>query len=100
MDELNGTKPWKCPHGHVLGLVERVRMENGLGQSRHISRLLLYRHALDPEQARPTEVDVIGALEGTMLRIRCDVCGETRTWMIGQDAIERLKNIVEGKWRI
>jgi hypothetical protein len=85
------TKQWKCPNGHVLGVVERAKEVNN-GRYRHVTRLILYRHAIDLSQAQPEDVDVIGALEGTMLRIRCDVpgCGAVRTWQIGEEAIERL----------
>lgn len=83
MIALDGLKQWKCPSGHVLGVVQRVRAGKG-----HVSRLLLFRQAIDADcQA---DVDVIAAVEGTALNIRCSVCGEVRPWYIGQDAIERL----------
>jgi len=77
-------------------MVERVKVENSLGEIGHVSRLLLLRRAIDLSQMYPEEVDIIGALEGTMLHIRCDVtgCGEVRTWEIGQDAIERLMEML------
>ena len=89
LDEL---KQWKCKNGHVLGVVERARVENCQGRTWHVSRLILFRHAIDLSQPEPEEVDVIGVAEGTVLHIRCDVpgCGEIRPWEIGQDAIEWL----------
>lgn len=74
MDELQA---WKCKNGHVLGQIQF----NGRG----ISKLLLYRHAVNLSAELPQEVEVMGYLEGTMEAIRCDVegCGMIRTW--GED---------------
>lgn len=81
MDEY---KAWQCKNGHVLGQVKR----NGRG----IRQLLLYRHAIDFSVEKPGEVEVMGYLEGTMEKIRCDVegCGEVRTWEIGKEAAEKV----------
>lgn len=75
-------KPWKCRNGHVLGQVRR----NGSG----IEHLLLYRHAVDMTAATPRDVDLIGFLEGTMLDIRCDLCGAVRLWKIGRKAAKKV----------
>jgi hypothetical protein len=99
MREIELLKQWRCPNGHLLGVVERVRVTGSNGGGYHISRLLLFRHAIDLSQdGKLDEVDVIGALEGTMLHIRCDVigCGETRVWHIGEDALERLRESILG----
>jgi hypothetical protein len=98
MNQVDGLKQWQCSKGHVLGVVERASFTTRSGHSGHVSRLMLYRHAIDLDQQNPTEVEVIGALEGTMLHIRCDVpgCGEIRTWEIGADALERLKTALGG----
>ena len=85
MDET--PRQWKCPHGHVLGLVKRVRMGPG-----HISRLLLFRSAVDPAAEDPARVEVFAVIEGTALDIQCDICGEVRPWYIGADALEILKS--------
>ena len=79
---MNEYKAWLCKNGHVLGQVKR----NGRG----IRQLLLYRHAVDMKAEKPEEVEVMGYLEGTMEKIRCDVdgCGEVRTWEIGKEAAE------------
>ena len=29
-------------------------------------------------------------VEGSVMDIRCDICGEMRTWVIGQEALDRL----------
>lgn len=77
-DEL---KIWRCPKGHALGVVRR----NGRG----MHQLLLYRHAIAEDGAR-AQVDVMAVVEGSVMDIRCEVCGEMRTWVIGQEALERL----------
>jgi hypothetical protein len=96
---LDGLKQWKCPNGHVLGVIKKIKVKNSQGKARHVGRLMLFRHAIDLSQPRPEEVDVIGALEGTMLHIRCDVpgCGAVRPWEIGQDAYERLMGRIAQK---
>jgi hypothetical protein len=91
MDE--NIKRWKCPKGHVLGLVERVKVEGRAtpnGHVLHVSRLMLFRQAIDADADPLEDVDVIAAVEGTALEIRCSVCGEVRPWYIGADAMERL----------
>jgi len=82
--EMDDLKQWRCSSGHVLGQVKR----NGRG----IRKLLLYRHAVDMSAEVPEQVDIIGEIEGTVLRIRCDVvgCDEVRTWEIGKEAAQRV----------
>lgn len=77
MDEL---KIWRCGKGHALGVVRR----NGRG----VEQLLLYRHAIAGGSSE--QVDVMAVVEGSVMDIRCDICGEMRTWAIGQAAMERL----------
>ncbi|HPS41355.1 MAG TPA: hypothetical protein PK040_02040 [Anaerolineaceae bacterium] len=77
MDEL---KIWRCGKGHALGVVRR----NGRG----VEQLLLYRHAIAGGSSE--QVDVMAVVEGSVMDIRCDICGEMRTWAIGQAAFERL----------
>jgi hypothetical protein len=89
-NQSESIKPWKCEHGHVLGAVERVKITTANGSTAHVSRLMLYRQAVDPEADQPVDVDVIAAVEGTTLNIRCSICGAVRPWFIGEDAIERL----------
>jgi len=63
--------PWKCDNEHILGMMKRGKKKS----------LLLYRHALDMSVEEPVEVEVLGHLQGSMLEIKCDVCGAVRTWM-------------------
>lgn len=79
----NEIKAWKCPSGHVLGQVVR----NGSG----IRQLLLYRNALSsPQSASGDEIDVIAVVEGYAADVRCSVCEAVRTWVPGQEALDRL----------
>ena len=77
-DEL---KIWRCPKGHALGVVRR----NGRG----LNQLLLYRHAVQMD-GNPAQVDVMAVVEGSVMDIRCDICGEMRTWVIGEEAMDKL----------
>jgi len=94
MDEVNGLKQWKCPNGHILGVVERASFTTQAGHCGHVSRLMLYRQAISVDLG--VDVDVIAAVEGTALNVRCSICGEVRPWIIGEDAIERLIRKMKG----
>jgi len=85
---MNGLKQWKCSRGHVLGVVQRVKVNDF-----HVTRLMLFRHAINLEaNGKMEDVDVIAIVEGTTLDAACDVdqCGAKRTWHMGQDAMEKL----------
>jgi hypothetical protein len=56
-----------------MGMVERVRV-NG----RHVDRLLLYRQAIVDGEGM---VDVMAVVQGTVLDVRCSICGAVRTWV-------------------
>jgi len=79
MDEM---RIWTCENGHVLGLVSR----NGRG----ITRLMIYRQAVDHQADEPVAPEVMGIVEGTVLDIRCSVCGCVRTWFPSQEALDKL----------
>ncbi len=77
-DEL---KAWMCPSGkHVLGQVLR----NGSG----VRQLLLYRHAVSNKNKQ--EVDVMAIVEGYVANVKCDLCERVRTWVPGEEAIQKL----------
>ena len=90
--KLDGLKQWKCANNHVLGIVERVQASSN-GAKYHVSRLMLFRQAidLDPVSISMADVDVIANIEGTVMDIRCSVpgCGEVRTWWMGAATLER-----------
>ena len=80
---MDGLKPWNCKKcAATLGQVKR----NGNG----IRQLLLYRRAVDLSAERPAEEDIIGYGEGTMMDIKCELCGTVRTWEIGREAAQRV----------
>jgi hypothetical protein len=95
MNGLDGLKQWRCPNGHILGVVERASFTTQAGHRGHVSRLLLYRQAIGVDLEN--EVDVIAVVEGTAPFVRCSICGEVRAWYIGADALERLKEILNTK---
>jgi len=83
MDDM---KQWKCERGHVLGVVQRVRVGG-----HHVARLSLYREAIDVNaNGTMEEVDVMAVAEGTVLDVKCSVCNGMRTWYMGEDAVKRL----------
>ena len=88
---LGNLKVWKCEKGHVLGLVRRDRNKTKEQREFWVSRLMLFRQALD-ETEDVEKGDVIALIEGTTLDVKCSVpgCGCARTWWTGEDALERL----------
>jgi hypothetical protein len=78
MDEL---KPWKCKKGHTLGMSGR--------SAGGIRQLMIFRRAIDAADLGEPP-DVMAVAEGMVMDVRCDLCGEMRTWVPGQEAIERL----------
>ena len=87
MDEL---KEWKCKQGHVMGQVRR----NGSG----IRQLLLYREAVDMEAQVLLYPDVMAIVEGYAAEVTCSICGGVRTWVPGQEAMDRLiEHVLKGR---
>jgi len=74
-------------HKHVLGQTREVILPDG----RHVIMLELYRHAVNLEDERPAEVDVIGPLLGEM-PVQCDVegCNFVGIWRLGHDAMREM----------
>ena len=90
---LGNLRQWKCKRGHVLGVIRRDRAKAESGREYWVSRLMLFRQALDlDETQRLEDVDVMAVIEGTTLDVRCSVpgCECTRTWWMGEDALERV----------
>lgn len=83
MDEM---KEWKCKQGHVMGQVRR----NGSG----VRQLLLYREAVDKDAQDILSPDVMAIVEGYAAEVTCSVCGCVRTWVPGQEAMDRLVAMV------
>ena len=53
VDLFAGVKEWKCQNGHTLGLVKRIKVTSPNGRIGHVSRLMLFRQAVDREDASP-----------------------------------------------
>ena len=95
MNGMDGLKRWRCKNGHVLGVVQRVRLSPGV----RVTRLVLFRQAIDVSlDGQMEEVDVLANVEGTTLDVRCSACGETRSWYIGEEGMERLlRKVASGR---
>ena len=72
---------WKCKNGHGLGVVQQAGSK--------AAQLLLYRNAVNMDSENPAQVDVIAVIESAV-DIRCDICGEMRTWAPNQAAFDKL----------
>lgn len=73
---------WRCSNGHKLGVVAR----NTSG----IRQLWVYRQAIDAAAEEPAEVDVLGIAEGALFDVRCSICGSSRTWVPGEEAMRKV----------
>ena len=94
MSEDKAVKPWRCKHGHTLGVVAR--------NSSGIRRLLLYRMAVrELQDGAPsgTPIDVMAIVEGYVADVRCSVCGCVRTWVPGEESLKRLLDHALGEDR-
>lgn len=85
-------KVWRCENGHGLGVVQRTK-----SGGHWLTRLALFRQAIDSQDEHLVEVDVIATVEGTTLDVRCSVCGATRSWFMGEAAIAKLLEKVSGR---
>ena len=72
-----------------MGIIERSKRSRGW-----VTRLLLYREAVDNREDVPADVDVIAVLEGTVFDVRCSICGRTRTWYAGDVEMDALLDSV------
>lgn len=69
---------WMCKkkNGHALGII--------IVDRQLVEHLLLFRKASDVEPVGMVKfsdnVKTIGAVEGTVHEIECDICGSKRTW--------------------
>lgn len=84
-------KAWKCPNGHTLGVARREKIGG-----RWLTRLALYREAVDEtanDGDSPSAPDVIAIVDGAAIDVQCSICGATRTWSVGQDALEHLLDV-------
>ena len=78
-------KSWKCPNGHVLGVVKT----NGSG----MRQLMLYRLAVDLTAREMNEPDVLAVLDGIggLNSVKCSICGAVRDWHPDKAAMRQLE---------
>jgi hypothetical protein len=76
-------KQWKCKNGHVLGVVDRKKLD-GL----RVTVLVEFRLAIDLDAANVDEPKISGVLEGGKTII-CSVCESERYFSPSNEAAER-----------
>lgn len=74
-------KQWKCRNNHILGFISWD--ENDLPQLR------VLRKSLDMNAEQPSQVDLLGPLDGRM-PIRCSICDDVQVWSITVDSLVSL----------
>ncbi len=77
------TRFWRFDCGHIGGEVKMLRMGAG-----RVRILLLYEQSMVTEPSRRPALR--GRIEGSMFEIRCTICGRTRDWVIGEEAMQEL----------
>ncbi len=77
---------WSFDCGHIGGEVVTRRV--GTGRSSGMRTLQLYERSLEREPDAPQ--DLRGRLEGSVYAVRCTICGCTRDWIMGEDALRDL----------
>lgn len=93
---LSDLKQWRDAKGHVLGVIEDVRVSvqvDGIRVKYHSPRLLLFREAVDTQAEVPAEIDVVGTVEGrTLFSLvwKCSVpgCGCIKEWFAEKGVLE------------
>jgi hypothetical protein len=76
---------WCCKQGHVMGEVKKLKTRDAQERA-----LMLYERSVE-RTSLPTEIPALrGRVVGTMHGIRCTICGSSRDWIIGEDAIQEL----------
>jgi hypothetical protein len=92
---FDGLKKWKCDanESHVLGILKRVESKaqvDGQTIRYHTTQVILFRQAVDVDKEIPDDIDVAGYIEGSLLMNmtwQCTVCGTTKTWHPGEEAL-------------
>lgn len=94
--KLSGFKQWCDARGHVLGVLERVRVSvkvDGVAARYSSPQLLLFREAVDMGAEVPAQIDVAGTVEGrTLFSLvwKCSVpgCGCIKEWFPEKELME------------
>jgi hypothetical protein len=71
-------KQWHCKNKHILGFIRW----NG----NDLPQLMLLRQAMDMSSEHPSEVDLLGPVDGR-LPVRCSICDDVRLWGISIDSL-------------
>lgn len=90
MDKKDKKKYKLCPYGHAIGRIAREEVWNQ-GKRRYVTRLRLFRHAVDLATSTPQDSDEFATVEGTAPEIGCDICQSTGAkWFPGEEALAHL----------
>lgn len=81
-------KQWRCKNNHILGFIRW----NGNG----LPQLMLLRQALDMDVEHPSEVDLLGPLDGRM-PARCSICDSVSVWEVTVPTLLMLINNLSDK---
>jgi len=97
---MDGRKFWTCKNGHLLGEVDRAKVEKNVSGTRivyHTTRLTIFRLALLPVNNDVARDDA-GVLTGRMLMgfsWTCSICKAQREWHPDEEAQAWLKKHFE-----
>lgn len=87
---MDGIKYKKCPNGHGVGRIVRDEVSDSSGRRYYVTRLRLFRFAVDLNQGTPHEGIEFATVEGTTLEITCNLCLGKTAWYPGEEAINHL----------
>ena len=80
---------WKCPNGHILGLIRRERVTVNRKQAL-LPRLVLFRSARRSEDVYDG-CDILAIIDAGK-SVECDICHAHRDWQPGDDFIALLRS--------
>lgn len=78
---LKDGKAWRCPNGHLMGVMVRERDRNGNGRAYHLYKLAT---ALEIDPAPEVPLEWTSRHKGTCYDILCEVCETRKTWWAGR----------------
>lgn len=88
------TKYKLCPKGHAIGRIVRDEVWNQ-GVRHYVTRLRLFRHAVDLSLVMPQISNEFATVEGTAPEIGCDICQSNGAeWYPGEEARAHLLAMV------
>jgi hypothetical protein len=84
MSEKTKCLPWRCPNGHILGMVTR--------DGNHVRTLEVFRQAQDYHDDQIVDVCVKVKGSTVSIDVTCSICGSVRPWEPGQEYINKIIN--------